>query len=177
LLGGADEFPSAEAAVPLSAMAQQFYHPSLPYYLNDFLMKHLSFSIAGPIVEPIDELLIPVLLVIGTLSVLTPLGRLVVIIYTVYVQRPVSRLLRKVMDLEKRLDAPGGKENAGQIAFELDGVEAQVIRRLRRHVPAAIVAPLLVLRHQHIDALRKRLQQYTGGVAESPSGHPAHSSD
>ncbi len=175
LQGGADEFPSVEAVVPLSAMAQQFYNPNLPYYLNDFLMKYLPFSIAGPIVEPINELLIPVLLVIGTLGVLTPLGHLVVIIYTWFLQRPVSQLLRKVMNLEKKLDTR--KENARQIAFELDGVEDQVIRHLRRHVPAALVAPLLVLRHQHIDALRKRLEQYTGSVAEPAPEALARSSD
>jgi TRAP-type uncharacterized transport system substrate-binding protein len=178
VLQATGEFPSAEVDnVQLTAMAQQFYKPGLPYYLNDFLMNRLWFSIAGPIAEPINKLVIPMLLVIGTLTVLTPLGRLAVIIYTMYVQRPVSRLLRKVMDLEKKLDAPGGKENAGRIAFELDGVKDQVIRRLRRYVPAALVAPLLVLRHQHIDALRKRLEQYTGSVAEPPPEHPARSLD
>lgn len=157
ILQRSDEFPSAEATnPPLSAAAQQFYKPGLPYYLNSLLLNNLPFWIAGPV----NALLIPVLILVTTLGVLAPLIRLVPVLYNWATQRPVIRLLFEVMALEARLDAPGGEENAGEIARRLKELDRQVTRRLIRGVPATLTAPLLILR-QHIDALRKRLERYT----------------
>jgi len=156
ILQGTGEFPSPEAASPpLSAAAQQFYKPGLPYFLNTLLLNNLPFWIAGPV----NALLIPVLILITTLGVVAPLIRLIPVLYTWATQRPVIRLLLEVTALEAKLDAPGGEDHAGDIARRLKELERQVTRRLLRGVPAALAAPLLILR-QRIDALRKRLEQY-----------------
>jgi TRAP-type uncharacterized transport system substrate-binding protein len=157
ILQRTDEFPSAEAGnPPLSVAAQQFYKPGLPYYLNSLLLNNLPFWVAGPV----NALLIPVLILVTALGVVAPLIRLVPVLYNWATQRPVIRLLFEVMALEAKLDAPGGEENAGEVARRLKELDRQVTRRLIRGVPATLTAPLLILR-QHIDALRKRLERYT----------------
>jgi TRAP-type uncharacterized transport system substrate-binding protein len=157
ILQRTDEFPAPEAGnPPLSVAAQQFYKPGLPYYLNSLLLNNLPFWVAGPV----NALLIPVLILVTTLGVVAPLIRLVPVLYNWATQRPVIRLLFEVMALEAKLDAPGGEQNAGEVARRLKELDRQVSRRLIRGVPAALTAPLLILR-QHIDALRKRLERYT----------------
>lgn len=165
----ANEFPSAEAVnVPLSAAAQQFYKSGVPYFLNNLLKNYFPLWIAEPINDLLIPVLIPVLILVG-LGVLAPLFRLVVILFNWVTQRPVFRLLFDVMALEAELASPKGKENAGKIALRLDALEHRVDRLLRRKV-APLAAPLLILR-QHIDALRERLNLYAYSMAESrPDG-------
>jgi TRAP-type uncharacterized transport system substrate-binding protein len=155
ILQAAGEFPSAEAVnPPLSAAAQQFYKPGLPYFLSNFLKNYLPFWVA----EPVNQLLIPVLILIGTLGVLTPFFRPVPILFNWMIQRPIFRLFVEMMSLEAELDAPTGKKNAGKIAVELDELERQANRLLLR-VPVSYAGMLLILR-QRIDALRERLDRY-----------------
>jgi hypothetical protein len=156
------EFPSAEAtSPPLSAAAQQFYKPSVPYYVNSFLMSYLPLSIAEPITEQIDNV-ITALFLIGTLSFLVPLVRLIPVLYNWMTQRPVFRLIFDVMALEAELAAPGGPENAETIALRLNGLEKRANTLLRRRLPASLAALPLIVR-QHITALHERLQRYTDG--------------
>jgi TRAP-type uncharacterized transport system substrate-binding protein len=156
ILQEANEFPSAEAVNPsLSAAAQQFYKPGVPYFLSNFLKNYLPFWVA----EPINQLLIPVLILVGTLGVLTPFIRPVPILFNWMIQRPIFRLFVEMMTLEAELDAPTGKRNAGKIAGELDELERQANRLVLR-VPVSYAGMLLILR-QRIDTLRERLDRYT----------------
>jgi TRAP-type uncharacterized transport system substrate-binding protein len=155
ILQQANEFPSAEAVnPPLSAAAQQFYRPGVPYFLSNFLKNYLPFWVA----EPINQLLIPVLILVGTLGVLTPFIRPVPILVNWMLQRPIFHLFVEMMGLEAELDAPTGKKNAGKIALELDELERQANRLLLR-VPVSYAGMLLILR-QRIDTLRERLDRY-----------------
>ncbi len=156
ILQQANEFPAAEAVnPPLSAAAQQFYRPGVPYFLSNFLKNYLPFWVA----EPINQLLIPVLILIGALGVLTPFIRPVPILVNWMMQRPIFRLFVEMMALEAELDAPTGKKNAGKIALELDELERHA-NRLVLKVPVSYAGMLLILR-QRIDTLRERLDRYT----------------
>jgi hypothetical protein len=125
VLQEANEFPSAEAVnPPLSAAAQQFYKPGVPYFLSNFLKNYLPFWIA----EPINQFLIPVLILVGTLGVLTPFVRPVPVLFNWMIQRSIFRLFVAMMTLEAELDAPAGKKNAGKIAVDLDELERQANR-------------------------------------------------
>jgi TRAP-type uncharacterized transport system substrate-binding protein len=165
MLQAANEFPSAEAInLPLSTAAQQFYKSSLPYFVSNFLRTYLPFWIA----EPVNELLIPLLILITGLSILGPLFRLVPVLVTWMMQRPVFRLLSKVTNLELLPHDDAAK--AEEIARRLDALEKEVINLQRRGVPAAVTAPLMILR-QHIDALRERLKRYAGKPEGSAGQH------
>jgi TRAP-type uncharacterized transport system substrate-binding protein len=156
ILQEANEFPSAEAAnLPLSAAAQQFYKPGLSYFVSNFLKNYLPFWVA----EPINDVLIPVLILVVTLGILTPFFRPVPALFNWMMQRPIFRLFVAMMALEAELDSPAGKKNAGRIAVELDHLERQANRLVLR-VPVSYAGMLLILR-QRIDALRERLDRYT----------------
>ena len=153
ILQGNDVFPSSEASrPPLSPEAQQFYKPSLPYFVTSAVLDHLPFWLGGPV----SKALFPVILALGALTFVGPLMRVIPVLYNFATQRPVMRLLLDVMELETKLLE--GKQDVGTITRQLKELDQQTSRRLRRRVPATLAVPLLILR-QHIDALRRRLEQ------------------
>jgi TRAP-type uncharacterized transport system substrate-binding protein len=155
ILQEANEFPAAEAvSVPLSAAAQQFYKPGVPYFLNNFLKNYLPFWVA----ERINALLLPVLILVGTLGFLMPFIRPVPVLFNWMIQRPIFRLLVEMMALEEELESPTGKQNAAKISLRLDELEQHANRLLPR-LPVAFAGMLLILR-QRIDAMRERLEHY-----------------
>ena len=150
----ANEFPSAEAtSPPLSAAAQQFYKPGLPFFLNNFLKNYLPFWAA----ELINELLLPLLILVGTLGVLSPFMRPVPFLYSWLMRRQILRLYGELMFLERELET-GDKDTASKIAAELEELERKA-NHIR--VPAAYGSMLYMLRH-HIDLVRTGLRRHAG---------------
>jgi TRAP-type uncharacterized transport system substrate-binding protein len=158
------KFPSAETAgVPPSPVVKQFYDRGLPYYVNSFLIDHLPFWAADWIiwaVEPLYEVWFYALVVLG---VLAPLAHFAPVVYNWWTQRPVLQMLVDVMGLEVKADlaiAAGDRKGAGKIALELDGLKRQASAPLLRGTAANLTAVLLMLLHQHINALHRRLERY-----------------
>jgi TRAP-type uncharacterized transport system substrate-binding protein len=171
---GDDKFPSAETnkfpssgttGVPLSAAAQEFYVGGVFYNLNRFLADHLPRLIA----EPIINVLLKVLIVIGALGILTPLVRLVPVLINWLRQRPVLRLLVKVMGLEEDLNTPDVRDRAGELTRQLKALEQEAKELLHsartRGVASVAGSPaaavLVMLLEERINALRQQLQRYT----------------
>jgi TRAP-type uncharacterized transport system substrate-binding protein len=157
VLQAANEFPSAEAGnPPLSGAAQQFYRPGVPYYINNFLKSYFPLWVA----EPVNQLLIPVLIVVGMLGVLTPFIRPVPFVFNWVIQRRIFRLFAEMAKLETQLDNPAGKKTCkktpAEIAAALNDLELRTSRLVLR-VPVSYAGMLLIVR-QHIELLRDRLR-------------------
>ena len=144
------EFPAAEAfGLQLSDEALRFYKSGPP-----FLHNYLPFWVA----ELIGKL---VILLIPILGVLYPMMRFLPLLYDWTVRRKISRLYSELRFLEEELEAPGGKNVAGEIAMQLEELEQQA-NRLR--VPIAYASMLYMLRH-HIDLVRTSLKRHADKVA------------